>query len=159
MPGGGPSPSFSLRVICVRSFSAGRRAAALLLLGLIPLTLAPLGGDLHAQQMPPAQVAIIPNASLVTAQVLKFSIWDATLLKVKGPQNLYSLVLVVTASENVGEEANLIKAGDQIEVFSRESLSPDLFGKTIQGTVRVRGDERGERYWIRDIRIKRECKR
>lgn len=102
-------------------------------------------------------VSVIPNASLVTGRVMKFSIWDPALLSPKSSGTFYSLVLDVCASQKLGEAASLVKPGDRIEVFSRGPLSPDLFGQTIQGTVRVRGDEHGQRFWIRGIEVQGEC--
>jgi len=63
-------------------------------------------------------------------------------------------VLEVLTSEPVSPELlNLIKAGEIIEAFSHEVLSPELFGKKIKGTVRLVGDEHGQRFWIRDVSI------
>lgn len=99
----------------------------------------------------PPGAPIIPNASVVTAKVLKYSILDATLLHFRVPQTLYSLVLEVTASENVADIPNLVNVGDQIEAFTKGALTPDLFGRTIRATIRARGDEWGQRFWIQEI--------
>ena len=98
------------------------------------------------------QAPLIPNASRIRGRVVKYSIWEARLAGVQGQQVLYSVVLDVCASENVGEETSLVKIGDRIEAFSRQPLSADLLGKTIQCVVRARGDERGQRYWLREVR-------
>lgn len=99
------------------------------------------------------QAPLIPNASRIRARVVKYSVWDATLVDSQNQHVLYSLVLDVCASEKVGEEPSLVKVGDRIEAFSRDALSADLFGKTIQCVVRARGDERGQRFWLRDVRL------
>jgi hypothetical protein len=91
---------------------------------------------------------------LVTAHVLKYSIWNGRLLSAQPESTLYSLVLEVLTSEPVSTDLpNLIKAGEIIEAFANEVLSPELFGKRIKAVVRLMGDERGQRFWIRDISI------
>lgn len=100
-----------------------------------------------------SQAPLIPNASRIRARVVKYSIWDAALVSSQSQQALYSLVFDVCASEKVGDEPSLVKVGDRIEAFSHDPLSADLFGKTIQSVVRARGDERGQRYWLRDVRL------
>ena len=130
-------------------------AAALCLL--LVTVLWPLEGENGRVQAEPAasrwQGPIRPNASLLTARVLKYSVWDPVLLNFTGPGAFYSLVLDVCRSESVGEEANLVAPGDRIEVFSKELLAPELLGKTIRARVRAQGDERGQRFWVRDIRV------
>jgi len=102
-----------------------------------------------------SRAPLIPNASRIRARVVKYSIWDAALVSSRDQQAIYSLVLDVCASEKVGQAASLVKVGDRIEAFSRAPLSGDLFGKTIQSTVRASGDERGQRFWLRDVRLAR----
>ncbi len=103
---------------------------------------------------PPSQAPVGPNASAITAHVLKYSIWNAKLLGSEEETTLYSLVLEVLTSEPVSPEGlNLVKAGDVIEAFSKEMLAPELFGKKIKATVRLVGDERGQRFWISAVDI------
>ncbi|MCI2429053.1 hypothetical protein LM604_00145 [Candidatus Acetothermia bacterium] len=112
------------------------------------------GIDNGIGQPPPPPAPIVPNASLVTAHVLKYSIWNGRLLSAQPESTLYSLVLEVLTSEPVSTDLpNLIKAGEIIEAFANEVLSPELFGKRIKAVVRLMGDERGQRFWIRDISI------
>jgi hypothetical protein len=40
-----------------------------------------------------------------------------------------------------------------ISFLTKEKLSPELFGKKIQAKARYSGDERGGRYWIRNVEI------
>lgn len=107
---------------------------------------------------PPFRAPIIPNASLVTARILKYSVWNSKLLKSQQPQAIYSLVLEVISSEAVDDLANLVMPGDRLEAFSREVLTPDLFGKIIRATVRSHGDEWGQRFWIRGSPVVEESK-
>jgi hypothetical protein len=96
---------------------------------------------------------VAPNASSITADVVKYSIWNAKLLGFEQPTTLYSLVLEVLTSEPVSPQLlNLVRSGDVIEAFSREALAAELFGKKITATVRLVGDERGQRFWISGIR-------
>lgn len=100
-----------------------------------------------------SQAPLISNASRIRARVVKYSIWDAALVGSRGQQAFYSLVLDVCASEKAGQAASLVRVGDRIEAFSQTPLSADLFGQTIQSTVRARGDEKGQRFWLREIRL------
>ncbi len=103
---------------------------------------------------PPSPAPVAPNASLVTANVVKYSIWNTQLLGFEQPTTLFSLVLEVLASEQISPQLlNLVREGDVIEAFSRESLDPELFGKKVMGTMRLVGDERGQRFWISGIEV------
>ncbi len=119
---------------------------------LLCLALSVLGSTVEAQPAsPPSAGPVLPNATLITAKVLKHSIWNTILLHSAQPDVLYSLVLEIRVSEGVGDMANLVSVGDRVEAFSKEALSPDLFGKTVRATIRLRGDEWGQRFWIQKI--------
>ena len=112
----------------------------------------PLSRDVvvHCQQ----SVPIVPNASLVTAEVLRYSILSSLLLDMEPEQALYSLTLAVLASEQVDARTiSVVKVGDVLEVFSKDELCPNLFKRTIRGTVRLVADEWGQRYWIQEIHV------
>jgi hypothetical protein len=43
------------------------------------------------------------------------------------------------------------REGQIIEALSRETASGIAIGRTVRATVTFRGDERGGRFWLRDI--------
>jgi hypothetical protein len=103
--------------------------------------------------VPPSPVA--PNGSLIKATVLKYSIWNSTLLIPShlAPTQLYSLMLSVhTADPSSPDLPSFVKAKDSIETFTLDKLPTELFGKSIHATVRLIGDEYGQRFWIQNIR-------
>ena len=133
--------------------SVPRRSSRLMaiVLGLVVL-IHPLAmsGNAHGQLGTP----IVPNASLVTAEVLRYSILSSSLLDIEPEQTLYSLTLAVLVSEQVDARTiSVVKVGDVLEVFSKEELCPNLFKRTIRGTVRLVADEWGQRYWIQEIHV------
>lgn len=92
-----------------------------------------------------SSVMVVENNSLVTGRVER--------LNVKEPPP-YSLKLKIISSEDIDGLANFTKqrVGQTIEVFSNQKPSPSLPKKTIQGRVSYSGDERGGRFWIREIK-------
>jgi len=124
-------------------------------LGVLLLTLLTFLGNASAgPEASPSSAPVAPNASQVTAEVLKYSIWNAKLLGVEQPITLYSLVLDVLTSDPVRPGLlNLVRPGDRIEAFSKEELSPELFGRLIEAIVHLTGDERGQRFWISGIKV------
>ncbi len=96
-----------------------------------------------------------PNDSIITARVLEYSILNSTLEGMKPEQILYSLRVLLIFYQSVKGKANFsqLKVNQVIKVYSKEMLSPVLFGKTIQANLFFSGDERGGKYWIRNIRM------
>ena len=131
----------------------GNCAAVFLSVLYLALLAVSVGHAEHNAGAQSSRARLIPNASRIRARVVKYSIWDAALVSSRDQQAFYSLVLDVCASEKVGQAASLVKVGDRIEAFSRAPLSADLFGKTIQSMVRASGDERGQRFWLREVRL------
>lgn len=96
-----------------------------------------------------------PNDSIITARVLEYTILNSTLEGIKPEQILYSLRVLVISCQSVKGKANFTqpKVNQVIKVYSKEMLSPVLFGKTIELNLSFSGDERGGKYWIRNIRM------
>ena len=96
-------------------------------------------------------VSVLPNESLVTAEVLEQDIVDSTTLKIEPKQALYRWKLRLIKIEAVQRMANFL-AGDEgrsIEALSKEAPSVSgLVGKTIKARVSFRGDEKNGRYWL-----------
>jgi len=95
-------------------------------------------GSAQIQNAPAA-----PNDSIITARVLEYSILNSTLEGIEPEQILYSLRVLVISSQS--------KTGQVIKVYSKEVLSPVLFGKIIEANVSFSGYEKGGKYWIRNI--------
>lgn len=122
----------------------------------INIVLAPMllvaSGCIKVEPPSPPQVPVVPNASLITANVLKYSIWDSELLGLEPSFRLCSLVLKVLTSEPVSPDlASLIKPGDEIEAFTKEALGPEFLGQKVKAMVTVVGDEHGQRVWLESI--------
>ena len=105
---------------------------------------------------PPAPVR--PNASRITGNVLKYSVWPPGSLKGKKPpvppdQTLYSFRLEILTSDRVSPELghHAWPPGIVIETFSTEALSPDLVGKKIEAILMITGDTDGMRWFISNI--------
>jgi hypothetical protein len=98
-------------------------------------------------------VPVIPNESVIEGVVVEYAIVSSRLTGVKPEQTLYRLTISMTSSHPVDNEANLLvdKVGKDVLFYSREELPPELFGKKIRAKARYKGDERGGRYWIRDV--------
>jgi len=100
-------------------------------------------------------VPVAPNDSIITAKVLEYSILNSTLEEIEPEQILYSLRVLVVSSEDVNGKVNFTqsKIGQVIKVYSKKMLSAILFGKVIEANVSFSGDERGGKYWIRNIKL------
>lgn len=91
---------------------------------------------------------VAPNDSIIAAKVLEYSILNSALEGIEPEQTLYSLKILVISSQSVNGKANFIqsKIGQVIRVYSKEMLSPILFGKVIQANVSFSGDEKRGKY-------------
>lgn len=100
-------------------------------------------------------VPVAPNDSIVTGKVLEYAILNSKLEDIEPEQVLHALRIEVLSSEDVPGMPNFTKRaiGEIIRVYSKEWLSPYLFGKTIKANVQLVGDERGGKYWIRNIAV------
>jgi hypothetical protein len=98
---------------------------------------------------------VAPNDSIITARVLEYSILNSTLEGIKPEQILYSLRVLVISSQSVDGKANFTQpeVNQVIKVYSKEMLSPVLFGKIIEANVSFSGDEKGGKYWITSIKM------
>ncbi len=96
-----------------------------------------------------------PNDSIITARVLEYTILNSSLEGIKPEQILYSLRVLLISCQSVKKKANFsqLKIDQVIKVYSKKMLSPVLFGKTIELNLSFSEDERGGKYWIRNIRM------
>lgn len=98
-------------------------------------------------------VPVIPNESIVAAEVVDLTTIDATTVNINPPQVLFRMKLRLLSVQESPPLANFLhaKKGEIIEVYSKESLSSGLVGKVMKARITFRGDERGGLYWIQEI--------
>jgi hypothetical protein len=113
------------------------------------------------QAVPASPAPVPPNASRISAQVLKYAIWPPGLLKNTLPpvlpeRTLYSYQIEIHTVEPAqpGLES-YAQPGTAIDVFSLDALASQLVGTEIRATVTLTGDTRGVRWWISNIEVKR----
>lgn len=102
-----------------------------------------------------ASVPAIHNESTIEGIVSEYAIISSRLIGIKPEQILYRLTINIESSENISDKPNLLgnKKGQDIQFYSREKLSPELFGKVIRAKVEFTGDEKGGLFWIKNINI------
>jgi hypothetical protein len=100
-------------------------------------------------------VPVIPNESVVNGTVSEYSIVSSQRVGIKPEQIIYRLTVTVDFTQSVNGMPNLLdkKIGQDIQFYSREKLSPELFGEKVKALVIYRGDEKGGLFWIRNIEI------
>jgi hypothetical protein len=101
-----------------------------------------------------AAVTVVPNSALMTGVISEYGIVSSRLLGMEPDQTLYKLTICLESSEDIVGMPNLLKGkeGEDITLYTKEKLSPDIFGKKIRAEVTYRGDERGGRWWLRSIK-------
>jgi hypothetical protein len=100
-------------------------------------------------------VPVIPNEGIIEGRVLEYCITLSSIVDIKPDQTFYILKISVTASEDIEGKVNLTKekVGKKIETFSKEKPAENLFNQRIRANVVYQGDERGGKYWIKNINI------
>jgi hypothetical protein len=108
-----------------------------------------------SQERPHRSVPVIPNASIVTGKVLGYSILSSSRLDIKPVMPIYKLEVLVETSEELKGMRNFTRDRVQnlLSFYSKEKLSTELFSKVIKAHVTYRGDERGGKFWIREIEV------
>jgi len=98
-------------------------------------------------------VPAVPNSGILTGKVMEFSITSSVLSGIKPEQVLYRFVISADEIEDVEGSPNFLQGreGKFVTLYSKEKLSPELFGKKVKAEVEFRGDERGGLFWIRRI--------
>jgi len=115
---------------------------------------------------------VAPNETLISGEVIEYSILDSSLAEIKPEQTVYRLIIKIIDSkklspsplilsptgrgrEEEGEEigGGNFEQGENLTVYSKKELSPELFGKSIKGKISYSGDEKGGGYWLKEIQI------
>ena len=113
-------------------------------------------GELPSVQRPPsAKMPAIANESVIAGSVVGYCIVSSSILNIRPVMPIYQLRILVKTSEDVEDKRSFTKdqVGKLIHLHSKKELSPDLFGKVIKARVSYRGDQKGSRFWIREIDV------
>jgi hypothetical protein len=96
-------------------------------------------------------VPAIPNESIVTGVVKEYAIVSSILMNVQPEQTLYRITIHIESSQGLENSPNFLKdkEGKDVQLFSKERISPELFGKQLKAKVTYQGDERGGLFWTR----------
>ncbi len=99
-------------------------------------------------------VPAIHNESIVTGKVLAYSVLSSSLVDIKPVMVLYRLQILVETSEGVKDMRSFTKdkMNKLLTVYSKKELSAELFNTVISVRVTYQGDEKGGKFWIRDIK-------
>lgn len=100
-------------------------------------------------------VPVIPNVAILRGTVMEYCLTSSILSGISPEQVLYKVVISVEEVEDVKGYPNFLKGkeGQNLTFFTKEKISMELFGKRIKAEVEYKGDERGCRFWIKDIGI------
>ena len=100
-------------------------------------------------------VTAAPNEYLIEGTVQEYAIVSSIRLNMKPEQTLYRLTIFIESYIKVETEADFLsdKKGKTVQFYSKDIISPEIFGKRVRGKVRYAGDESGGLYWIKEISI------
>ncbi|NOZ68217.1 MAG: hypothetical protein GXP46_03000 [Deferribacteres bacterium] len=99
---------------------------------------------------------VVPNESVIEGVVSEYAILSSRIVNIQPPQVLYRLTIRIESSEGAARNMPDFAGGMQgrdIRFYSKERLSPDLFGKRVRARVKYKGDERGGLFWISSVEI------
>ena len=101
----------------------------------------------------PGRVPAIPYESLIEGMVSEYAIVSSRLVGIEPGQVLYRLTITIGSSTGMGGGPDFLseKKGRDVQFYTKEKLSPELFGKQIKARVEYSGDERGGIYWMHNI--------
>lgn len=100
-------------------------------------------------------VPVAPNEYVIEGTVQEYSIVSSNMLNILPEQTLYRLTIFIESYISVEMDTDLLsdKKGKAVQFYSKEKISPEIFGNRVRGKVRYAGDERGGLYWIKEINI------
>jgi hypothetical protein len=100
-------------------------------------------------------VPVIQNECIVEGTVAEYAIFSSRLIGIEPDQVLYRIVITIQSTKKIDDRPNFLsgKEGQEISFLTKEKLSPELFGKKIQAKAQYSGDEKGGRYWIRNVQL------
>ncbi len=100
-------------------------------------------------------VPVIPSELLVEGKVLEYSILSSQLIDIQPHQTLYRVTIRIKSVKCSTDRPcfTRLKTGDIEQFYSKQRLSQKLYKKNVRAIVKYAGDERGGRFWIKDIKI------
>jgi hypothetical protein len=100
-------------------------------------------------------VPVIPNESIAIGVVKEYSIVSSSLVNIQPEQTLYRITIHLETSTGLDNGPNFLKdkEGKDVQLYSKEKITPELFGKRLKAKVTYRGDERGGLFWIRSFEV------
>ncbi len=93
---------------------------------------------------------VIPNETIVEGTVVEYAILSSSLEGIHPPITLHRVTILIESTRAVEGKADFLsgREGEYVPFYTKEGLSPTIFGKRIRARARFRGDERGGRFWI-----------
>ena len=97
----------------------------------------------HVQAAPTA-----PNESLVHGEILEVDAIDSLTLDIRPQRTLFRVKLRLIKVDAVEDRSNFLPGAEGKTIETYATSPPPVVGKTVQGRISFRGDERSGRYWI-----------
>ena len=65
-------------------------------------------------------------------------------------QTIYKLTIYIESSKGIGNSPDFLKNRETQDVpfYSKNAISPEIFGKKIRAKVKYQGNEKGGIFWI-----------
>ena len=100
-------------------------------------------------------VPVAPNESMVEGVVSEYAVLSSRLVGVRPAMILYRVTVKVESTEKIGGVSDFLsdRVGQDVQFYSKEKISADVFEKRVKIKVTYRGDERGGAFWIREIQM------
>jgi hypothetical protein len=100
-------------------------------------------------------VPVIPNESMAIGVVKEYAMVSSSLINIQPEQTLYRITMHLESSLGLDNGPNFLKdkEGKDVQLYSKDRISPELFGKRLRAKVTYRGDERGGLFWIRSFEV------
>jgi hypothetical protein len=101
-------------------------------------------------------VPVAPNESIVEGVVSEYAVLSSRLVNVKPEMTLYRITVRLESTARIGGGPDFLsdRIGQDVQLYSKEKVDVDIYGKKVKAKVTLRGDERGRTFWIREIEIK-----
>ncbi len=100
-------------------------------------------------------VAAVPNKAGLRGTVLGYCVISSSLEGIRPEQALYKLTISIEETEDIKNYPNFLrdKEGQSITFYSKEKQPLELYGRKIKAIIEYKGDEKGGRFWIKQIKI------
>ncbi len=100
-------------------------------------------------------VPAAPNAATLEGIVKEYCTSSSDLWDIRPVQVIYRLTIFVEDTGGRGDSPNFLRGKEKqmLLFFTKEEISSELLNKRIKAEVEYRGDEKGGRFWIRNIQI------